>query len=202
MGRRLLYSCNATSSFNPSVLRVVLGGDAHPQPGPSPTALRCSSTARSVASELHVFPKNTHANIKISHLNVRSLGSRENFILVKDSIQSIGFDIFTISETWLDSSVTDASVYISGYSMFGQDRGPQTGGGGFCVYTRDTLKVEYIENISSVTSDDFQSLRIKVQTRSSKSLLLNTVYRPPSAPVKFLDDLTRGFIDSLLRSLP
>ena len=86
LGRHLLYSCNGISSFNPSLIRIVLGGDVHPQPGPSPTALRGSSTARSLASELNVFPKNTHANIKIAHLNVRSLKSRENFILVKDSI--------------------------------------------------------------------------------------------------------------------
>jgi len=51
LGRRLLYSCNWTSSFNPSVIRIALGGDVHPQPGPSPTAVHGSSTARSVASE-------------------------------------------------------------------------------------------------------------------------------------------------------
>ena len=201
LGRRLLYSCNGTSSFNPSVIRIVFGGDVHPQPGPSRTAPRCSSTGRSVASELDVFLKNTHANIKIAHLNVRSLKSRENFILVKDSIQSIGFDMFTISETWLYSSVTDASVYVSGYSMFRQDCGPQKAGAELCVYTRDTLKVEYIENLSSVTSDGLQQLWLKVEMRSCKSFLLNTVYRPPSTPVKFLDDLTCVFIDSLLRGL-
>ena len=120
-------------------------------------------------------------------------------ILVKDAIQSAGFDIFTISETWLDSSVTDAFVYVPGYSLFRQDRGPQKAGGGLCVYTRDTLKVEYIENLSSVTSDGFQQLGLKIQTRSCKSFLLNTVYRPPSAPVKFFDDLTRVCIDSGLK---
>jgi len=138
LGRRLLYSRNETSSFNTSLIRRVFGGDVHPQPGPSPTALRCSSTARSVAFELNFSPKNTHANIKIVQLNVRSLKSRENFILVKDSIQSIGFDVFTISETWLDSSVTDASVYIPGYSMFRQDRGPRKAAADF-VFILETL---------------------------------------------------------------
>ena len=115
---------------------------------------------------MSVFPKNAHLNIKIAHLNVCSLKSRENFILVKDAIQSAGFDIFTISETWLDSSVTDAFVYVPGYSLFRQDRGPQKAGDGLCVYTRDTLKVEYIENLSSVTSDGFQQLWLKIQKRS------------------------------------
>ena len=198
LGRRLLYSSNGT--FNPSVIRIALGGDVHPQPGPSLT-LHGSSTARTLASEMSVFPKNAHLNIKIAHLNVRSLKSRENFILVKDAIQSAGFDIFTISETWLDSSVTDAFVYVPGYSLFRQDRGPQKASGGLCVYTRDTLKVEYIEKLSSATSNGFQQLWLKIQTRSCKSFLLNTVYRPPSAPVKFFDDLTQVFIDSLLCGL-
>ena len=57
-----------------------------------------------MASKINL-PRDAHLNIKIAHLNVRSLQFRENFILIKDTIQLIGFDIFTISETWLDSSV-------------------------------------------------------------------------------------------------
>lgn len=96
--------------------------------------------------------------------------------MVKDTIQTFGFDILTISETWLDSAVTDAFVYVPGYSLFRQDRGPQKAGGGLCAYTRATLKVEYIRNLSSVADDGFQQLWLKKQTRSCKSFLLNTGY--------------------------
>ena len=98
LGRRLLYFCNGTTSFNPSVIRILIGGDIHPQPGPNLTALRGSPTARTVASKINL-PRDAHLNIKIAHHNVRSLKFRENFILIKDTIQSIGFNIFTISET-------------------------------------------------------------------------------------------------------
>ena len=54
---------DGTSSFNPSVIKIALGGDIHPQPGPSSTALRGSPTARTVASEMNVFPKNAHLDI-------------------------------------------------------------------------------------------------------------------------------------------
>lgn len=97
------------------------------------TALRGSPTARTVASKIY-FPRDAQLNIKISHLNVRSLKFRENFILIKVTIQSNGFDIFTISETWLDSSVPDAFVYTPGYTIFRQGRGPHKAGGGLCVY--------------------------------------------------------------------
>ena len=82
------------------------------------------------------LPRDAHLNIKIAHLNVRSLKFRENFILIKDTIQSIGFDIFTISETRLDSSVPDAFVYTPGYTIFRQGRGPHKAGGGLFFLER------------------------------------------------------------------
>ena len=133
LGRRLLYFCNGTTSFNPSVIRILIGGDIHPQPGPNLTALRGSPTARTVASRIYLL-RDAHLNIKIAHLNVRSLKFRENFILIKDTIQSNGFDIFTVSETWLDFSVPDAFVYTPGYKIFRQGRGPHKAGGGLYVY--------------------------------------------------------------------
>ena len=55
----------------------------------------------------------------------------------------------------------------------------------------------HVESLSSVANNGFQQLWLKIQTRSCKSFLLNTVFRPPSTPVNFLDNLTRFFIDSL-----
>ena len=56
----------------------------------------------------------------------------------------------------------------------------------------------HVESLSLVANNGFQQLWLKIQTRSCKSFLLNTVFRPPSTPVNFLDNLTRVFIDSLL----
>ena len=59
LGRRLLYFCNGTTSFNPSVIRILIRGDIHPQPGPNLTALRGSPTARTVASKIYL-PRDAH----------------------------------------------------------------------------------------------------------------------------------------------
>ena len=48
--------------------------------------------------------KNTNS-MKLAHLNARSLKRREHFILVKETILENKFDVFTISETWLDDSI-------------------------------------------------------------------------------------------------
>lgn len=112
--RRLLYSANETASFNSSILENILSGDIHPQPGPNSTSNSSSTSTNANIS----FPSKTKSNIKIAHLNIRSLKSREHFILLRDSVISNSFDIFTISETWLDSSVNNESIHIPGYTLY------------------------------------------------------------------------------------
>jgi len=45
--------------------------------------------------------------VKIAHLNARSLQNRVHYILTKVLVAENDFDIFTVSETWLNNSVTD-----------------------------------------------------------------------------------------------
>ena len=66
----------------------------------------------------------------LAHLNARSLKGREHFILVKETILENRFDVFTVSETWLDDSVPDLTIEIPGYHLFRIDR--QKRGGGVC----------------------------------------------------------------------
>ena len=55
-----------------------------------------------------------------------------------------------------------------------------------------------IEKWSSVSESNFQQLWLKVQCKKFKSFLLCTVYRPPDAPVDFLENLSETFVDYLL----
>ena len=125
----------------------------------------------------------------------------EHFTLVKDSVVSNSFDIFTIPETWLDSSVNNESIHIPGYTLYRQDRGPHKPGGGLCVYIKKNYKVSSLENVSSVSDNNFQQLWLKVQSRCYKSFVICTVYRPPSTPLNFMDDLANSLIESLLSGL-
>ena len=145
--------------------------------------------------------RNTKSNIRIAHLNIRSLKSREHFILLKESVVSNSFDVFTISETWLDSSVNNESIHIPGYTLHRQGRGPHKPGGGLCVYIKKNYKVSSMENVSSVSDNNFQQLWLKVQSRCYKSFVICTVYRPPSTPLNFMDDLANSLIESLLLGL-
>ena len=195
--RRLPYSANGTASFNPSLLENNLSGDIHPHPGPNSTSNSSSTSTNTNIS----FPCNTKSNIRIAHLNIRSLKSREHFTLLKDSVVSNSFDIFMISETWLDSSVNNESIHIPGYTLYRQDRGPHKPGGGLCVYIKKNYKVSSLENVSSVSDNNFQQLWLKVQSRCYKSFVICTVYRPLSTPLNFMDDLANSLIESLLSGL-
>ena len=114
------------------------------------------------------IPKEVKANVKVSHLNVRSLKSREHFSLVKDTIILNSFDIFTISETWLDATVNDANIEIQGYQLFRQDPGPDKPGGDLCIYAKSNLKASIIGDLSPVSDDGFQQLWLRAQCRNYK----------------------------------
>ena len=58
-----------------------------------------------------------------------------------------------------------------------------------------------LDTWSSVSEYNFQQLRLKVQCRKFRSFLLCTVYRPPDAPISFLEDLTKTVVESLLQGV-
>ena len=142
--------------------------------------------------------KNCKSKVAIAYLNVRSLRSRENFYLVSDTITANSFDIFTISETWLDSSTGDADIQVPGYALYRQDRSIQKAGGGLCIYIKDCYKASMVA--SSISNHNFQQLWLKVQLKNCKSFLLGTVYRPPNTPISFLENLTETLMDLSLLS--
>ena len=77
------------------------------------------------------------------HLNVRSLLTKVpeiNIIAQKTRAAVIG-----ISETWLDDSITDAEIAISGYSVLRLDRNRD--GGGVCVYIRNDFAFNHRQDM-------------------------------------------------------
>ena len=187
----MTYFANCTASFNPTDFVIVRSGDVHPLPGPN----------RQTNSAMLDIPKDLKSNIKVAHLNFRSLKSRVHFCLVKETILQNKFDIFTISETWTDSTVSDSSLEISDYQFFRQDRGSHKSGGGLCIYAKLNLKITVLDDLSLTCEDGFQRLWLRVQCRSHKSFLVCNTYRPPDTPTSCFENLAKSFIDALLVDL-
>ena len=111
------YYDNSTSSLR-RIIQLLHNIELNPGPA------NCSTT-----NEL----KKSTGNVKIAHLNVHSLKCCVHFVLVKEAVLENKFDIFTISETWLNSSVTDLDIEIPGYIIYRIDCQTKNGSG-VCVY--------------------------------------------------------------------
>ena len=73
---------------------------------------------------------------------------------IKLWLKDNNFHVFTLSETWLDSSIHDSEINIPGYVVERSDRNRH--GGGVAVYIKDDIHykrrydVENVNNIESV----------------------------------------------------
>ena len=172
------YYANSTSTFRPV---IQLLHDVELNPGPA----NCSSGNKSEKS---------NSNVKIAHLNVRSLKCREHFVLVKYAVLENKFDIFTVSETWLNSSVTDLEIEIPGYAIYRIDRQAKVGGG-VCAYVSRNYRTEYLSDISLIMASGFHQLWLRIHVRNMKSFIVCTTYGPPDTSLSCFDsDLTENFI--------
>ncbi len=82
-----------------------------------------------------------------AHLNTRSM--RKKMDDIKLLIKNECIDVFTISESWLDTNVSDAEITIPGYTLFRRDRclnydyGNDNGSGGTVCYVKDHINATH-----------------------------------------------------------
>lgn len=110
--------------------------------------------------------------------------------------------MLTQSETWLNSSITDLELEIPGYDLYRVDRNTKPGGG-VGVYARQTYKVKVLEEISNISDNGIHQLRINLQVRNLKSIVICTMYRPPDTLLSSFDTyLTLSLITASLQNKP
>ena len=137
-------------------------------------------------------------NISLTHLNIRSMKNRVNYVQAREMVVENNLDIFAVSETWLNSTVNNADVKIPGYNLFRLDRRYKRGGG-VCAYVRETLKVTVLRELSHTSHEVFQQLSLRLQHEKLKLFLLGVVYRPPDCGITCLDnDLIPSIVEALL----
>ena len=116
-------------------------------------------------------------NIKIAHLYIRSLKCRDHLLLVNDTILSNKFVVFTISESWLDATVSDLEIEIPGYNIYLVDRSNKVDDG-VCAYVANNYRTELLADISNISINGFHQLWLKMQVSNLKSIIICTVSRP------------------------
>ena len=87
--------------------------------------------------------------------------------------------VIAITESWLDSSVTNTELHIEGNSIVRKDRNRQ--GGGVCMYIQDryAFSVKILTNTHTTGTSSDESIWIEIFLPKSNPLVLGTCYRPP-----------------------
>ena len=177
---RTNYYPNSSSGFQQSRL-ILLSGNVEENPD--------------MVNETRA--NSTHVNVKIGHLNICSLKNREHYILIRELVMENDFDIFTISETWLNKTVADVEVEFPGYTIHRLDREKKLGGG-VCAYVKEGYKIDRLNELSSISDSGLHQMWLKIQAGNRKSFIVCTVYRPPDTTLNcFEDDLSETVISAL-----
>ena len=83
-------------------------------------------------------------------------------------------DIIGLSETRLDSEITDNEVKIDGYNIFRRDR--NRNGGGVAIYVKESLPPPVIK----LKSDTLELISLEIKQNHAKPFLVVCWYRPPT----------------------
>ena len=101
------------------------------------------------------------------------------------------FDIFAISESWLDSSISDAEMSIDGYNLERKDRNLNGGGVAQCYVRSNILHLRRPD----LECDQLEIVWLKIKLTKSKPWFVGVVYRPPNSNndffLKLEDNLER-----------
>ena len=110
-------------------------------------------------------------------------------------VDSVAPDIILGCESWLDSSVTSASVFPEGYVAYRKDR-PGDNHGGVFILVSSRLESSQPENLQ--LNDRSELVWVEVKIPGTKNLFLCSFYRPPRSrqPDLFSE------LDECLRLIP
>jgi len=121
------------------------------------------------------------------HLNSRSILPKldEIHLLAK----STNAAVVAVTETWLDSSVTDQEVAVPGYSIERRDRNRE--GGGVALYIRNNIAYNRRDDLMGIN----EFCAVDLLLPKSKPILVGVAYRPQS-DYNFYNDIEDTFLAS------
>ena len=131
-----------------------------------------------------------------------TLKNRSHIVQMRELMREKDYDVLAVSESWYNSTVSNAEIEMVGYKVTRLDRLDKTGGG-VCVYTRASLKVKRLKDISRISESGFHQLWIQIQLNRLKSFVLCVTYRPDYCPVScFVDDFMDNYSQALTLGKP
>ena len=136
----------------------------------------------------------TTRGFKVAHLNVRSVVSKMNSI--RQFLSENIVHIFTVSESWLNSSIADSESSVSGYSVLRNDRTDRGGGGGVVVFARDGIQFKNRTDLTQNTT--CKSLLLEIDLSKCKKLFISCINKTPDFAIETL----LQHLEHILSNLP
>ena len=165
------------------------------------TSKENTTAAKTKATTQPSTSKFLKSKLQIAHLNLRSVKERNHLIQLRELMREKNYDVLAISESWLNSTTTTTEVEIAGYKITRLDRTKKVGGG-VCVYTRSSLKIKRLKEMSVTSETGFQQLWVQIQLEKLRSIVLCVAYRPEYCPVScFIDDFMDKYSQALTLSI-
>ena len=132
-------------------------------------------------------------DLKITHLNVCSIRNKVNELRVLQSI--CRFDIIAITETHLDSSISNNLLCIDGVKLFRRDR-TKCKGGGCSMYCAEYLQTTYRRDLAS---KDLEAIWVQIKFPTT-SVLFSVIYRSELESPNFFEDIHGVFEKAWMKS--
>ena len=112
-------------------------------------------------------------------------------------------DVIAITETWLNSRITDGAVSLPGYSIVRNDRENGKRGGGVCAFIKSNIPFSTIPNLCT---PDVEGLWLRLRPfrlpRELSCIFVGVFFHPPLADNNVLQDYLISTVDKLLLDHP
>ncbi|CAB3990295.1 Hypothetical predicted protein [Paramuricea clavata] len=146
------------------------------------TFVRATMRHRSRTGIASCWDDRTFRGIEVSTFKYTIPTKHSHFLQLKELVRTNRIDVFTTSETWLNTTVTNKKLEIDGYKLHRLDRLYKKGGG-VCAYVRKNIKSSVIKELTQISDTSFHQLWINLQYKKTKFLLACVCYRPPDCPL-------------------
>ena len=155
------------------VLRIALSNDVELNPGPF---------------------------FQFGHLNARSLNRDDKFDEISELVKENGFDVFAVTETWLNDRVPNDCLQIPGYNPIIRLDRHQRMGGGVAFFTANSLVVKRRLDLE-LAAVEFLWIEFRIK---HFDILCGVCYRPPDNDSVSLDNFFEYFqlVLDKIRQLP
>ena len=124
------------------------------------------------SSEYLKFP--SQRGLKLSHLNIRSLNNKKDNL--ESFLKKCPYDIFSLSETWLNDNISSNLVSIPNYNFERKDR--TSHGGGVGCYILKSL--HYVRRFD-LENDNLECMWIELKQINHAPYFIGIYYRKPDA---------------------